>query len=141
MSSLKKVRGLRTLSCSTFTADRAGSIICDPVALNISVPRKFPNLVCLRSSDIWMPISNVLKMRGTSRANFKTIFCVMVYLLDSIVRAALVTLTVILLESGNSCCYNKLNFKVSSLNGVVANIHTSQSYKISRASQAVQRIA
>lgn len=77
MSALKKVRWLRTLHCSTFAADRTGPIgpiICGAAAMNVSMPRNPPNHVCLGSSDIWMLMPNVLKIRWTSRAIFKTIF-------------------------------------------------------------------
>ena len=123
MSALKKVRWLRTLPCSTFAADRAGPIICATAAMNVSMPRNPLNHVCLGSSDIWTLMPNVLKIRWTSRAIFKTIFNVMVCLLNRVVKAASVMSTVILLDSGNPCRGNKINV-CSLLNGVVAGICT-----------------
>jgi len=97
------------LPCSMFAADRTGLIICATATMNVSMPRNPPNHVCLGSSDIWMLMPNVPKIRWTSRAIFKTIFNVMVCLLDRVVKATSVMSTVILLDSGNPCRCNKFS--------------------------------
>jgi len=109
MSAQKKVRRLRMLPCSSFAADRTGLIICATAAMNVSMPRNPPNHVCFESSDIWMLMPNVPKIRSTSRAIFKTIFNVMVCLLDRVVKATSVMSTVILSDSGNPCRCHKFS--------------------------------